>query len=499
MAETRHFSTIVIGAGSGGLTVAVGLAALGRAVALIEADAVGGDCTNVGCIPSKTLIHLAEQRDHDAAAVLATVQRKRDHLRDEETEWVGHTPHLTLIHGRAQFVGRKQLEVSHDGRIEQLSADTIVIATGSRPRTITIPGLPPERLLTNESVFEQADAPRHLAIVGAGVIAMELGFAFRKLGSRVTIVSQERRVLSSSAPEAAAVLQETLAAQQIAVRYGVSVTGYDPLSETLQLSSGAVEQVDRVLLALGRVRNIDRLGLERAGVRFDPAGGIPVDRRGRTNVSGIYAVGDVTPDSHWTHSANAQGRIVVQSIAFPLLPAPRRPLYPSATFSDPEVAQVGLSMAQIERRYHPGLIKTMRVELKTTDKGYTEGLERGFVQIYALRLSGRILGATIVGPRASEMISLLTLAITERISLYKLFRLVYPYPTLSLAIQKAADLYVRETLSNLPGELRAVARYGPASLWRRLIGGRPTAGERGAGAGSAASSAEISQPAPVQG
>lgn len=474
MAETTHISTVVIGAGSGGLTVAIGLAALGREVALVEAGAIGGDCTNVGCIPSKTLIHLAEQHaaregtPGDAAVVLATVQARRDHLRDEETVMVQQVDHLRLVRGRAEFVGPKLLEVRHADAVQRFSADQIVIATGSRARQITIPGLSPERVLTNENVFDQRDAPAHLAIVGSGVIAMELAFAFRKLGSRVTIVTQDQRVLASGVAEASAVLEESLREQGIDVCFEATAVGYSELTRTLRISGGAVEDVDTVLLALGRVRNIDRLGLQRAGVQFDLATGIPVDRRGRTNVPGIYAIGDVTPDSFWTHSANAQGRAVVQSIAFPLLPAPRKPLYPNATFSDPEVANVGMLPDQIARRYHPGLIKTLRIDLKTTDKGYTEGLERGFIQIYALRLTGRILGATIVGPRASEMISLLTLAITERISLYKLFRLVYPYPTLSLGIQKAADLFVRETLPHLPGELRAVTRYGLATAWQRL-------------------------------
>lgn len=469
MQDITHVSTIVIGAGSGGLTVAIGLAALGKQVALIEAHAVGGDCTNVGCIPSKTLIHLAAQSSPDAAAVLATVQRKRDHLRDEETVTVGQTDNLRLVTGRARFVAPKLLEVTCDGAVERLSADTIVIATGSRPREITIPGLPEQRVLTNESVFELPDAPEHLAIIGAGVIAMELGCAFRKLGSRVTIVSQDRRVMANGLPEASAVLHDALREQGIELRYSTTATSYDESTRTLHLAGGGVvERVDKVLLALGRVPNVDRLGLEQTGVHFDPLRGIPVNRRGRTNVSGIYAVGDVTPESNWTHSANAQGRTVVQSIALPLLPAPGRPLYPNATFSDPEVANVGMLPEQIALRYHPGLTKTLRIDLKQTDKGYTDGVEHGFIQIVALRLTGRVLGATIVGPHAAEMISLLTLAISARISLYKLFRLVYPYPTLSLGIQKLADRFVRETLSQLPSELRDVARYGLATLWLRI-------------------------------
>ncbi|HEX6292415.1 MAG TPA: NAD(P)/FAD-dependent oxidoreductase [Herpetosiphonaceae bacterium] len=477
MTHTTVFQTVVIGAGSGGLTVAVGLAALGRPVALIEGAAVGGDCTNVGCIPSKTLIHESGSRSGGAAAILATVQRKRDHLRAEETRHVQQMEYLTFIHGWAHFLGPKRLEVIHaDGSRREISAQTIVIATGSRARTMEIPGLPRERLLTNESIFELTDAPHHLAIVGAGVIAMELAFAFRKLGSRVTIISRDRRVFARGGAAASEVLAASLREQGIAVRYGATVTRYDPTDETLYLTAGdgadVVLGVDHVLLAIGRVRNIDQLGLEQTGVRFSLDSGVEVDSYGQTNMPGIYAIGDVTPTSHWTHSAGAQGRRVVQRILFPWLPAwGQEPLYPSATFSDPEVASVGLTPDQIARRYHPGLIKTLRVELSATDKGYTEGLRRGFIHVYALRLTGRILGATIVGPRASEMISLFTLAISARISLYRLYRLVYPYPTHSTGIQALADTFVRETLPHLPAELGAVARYGLATIWGRLRGG----------------------------
>jgi dihydrolipoamide dehydrogenase len=470
--ESSHYSTAVIGAGSGGLTVAIGLAAFGKPVALIEGGAVGGDCTNVGCIPSKTLIHAAEH-GADAATVLATVQQKRDHLRDEETALVQQIKNLNYIHGRACFVSARELEVTHaDGSRRKISADRIVIAAGSRPREIEIPGLTPERLLTNENLFELADAPRHLAIVGAGVIAMEMAFAFRKLGSHVTIITQDRRVLTSGPQAASEVLAESLREQAIDLCYGVTVAGYDSATETLRLSDGtAIPGVDRVLLAIGRARNIDRLGLERAGVQFSSENGIAIDSYGRTNVPGIYAIGDVTPTSRWTHSAGAQGRRVVQRIAFPWLPAwSREPLYPSATFSDPEVATVGLQPEQIARRYHPGLIKTLRVELSSTDKGYTEGIKRGFIQIYVLRLSGRILGATIVGPRAAEMISFFTLAISERLSLYRLYRLVYPYPTHSSGIQTLADTFLRETLPRVPAELGALLRYGLATIWGRLRG-----------------------------
>ncbi|NJM05753.1 FAD-dependent oxidoreductase [Candidatus Gracilibacteria bacterium] len=179
------FHTIVIGAGSGGLTVAVGLANLGKPVAVIEALHVGGDCTNVGCVPSKTLIHLADAHGaHDTAHTLAEVRRKRDALREKETHEFGELPNLSLIFGRARLAGPGKVIVAlAEGGERTMSAEHIVIATGARPRALTITGLPDERMLTNETVFELAVVPQHLAVVGGGVIGMELAFAFRKLGS----------------------------------------------------------------------------------------------------------------------------------------------------------------------------------------------------------------------------------------------------------------------------------------------------------------------------
>ncbi|MBA3946879.1 MAG: NAD(P)/FAD-dependent oxidoreductase [Herpetosiphonaceae bacterium] len=475
-----HYPTIVIGSGSAGFTVAISLSQLGKQVALIEARAVGGDCTNVGCVPSKTLIHEAGEQhgtQPDAAAVLATVRHKRDDLRDEETQQVKQTEHLTFFHGTARFVGAKQVAVQlDDGSTRELTGDNIVIATGSRPTLPKVDGLPSHRTLTNENIFELPTAPAHLAIIGSGPIGLEMAFAFRDLGTRVSIITNTDRVFNKSPIAASETLDVALRERGIDVYYYALATHYDEISETLRIKTpqGPVELsgVTKVLIAAGRQRNIDTIGLEQTGVKFDPKTGIEVSSHGQTSVAGIYAIGDVTPTSFWTHSANAQGRRVVQRIAFPWLPAfGQEPLYPNATFSDPEVANVGLMPDQIAKKYHPKLIKTLRFELPKTDKGYTEGLTHGFVQVYALRLTGRILGATIVGPRASEMISFFTLAITEGISLYKLFRLVYPYPTLSGAIQKVADQYVRETLPAFHIELLDLARYGAETAWQRLRGG----------------------------
>lgn len=465
MPDTYH--TAIIGSGSGGFTVAIGLTGLGKRVAVIERKFVGGDCTNAGCIPSKTLIHLANAPGAagDTAAVFRTVQSKRDDLRDEETAQLRQTENLDLIFGHARFLAPHRLEIAlADGGRCEIDAAHIVIATGSRPRTLEIPGLPDERTLTNERLFELGEAPQHLAIIGSGSVALEMACAFRKLGSAVTILSRGERVLSKVAAEASDVLERALATQGITVRHRAKPRAYDAATRTLHaIAAGlpvAITGVDRVLLAVGRERNIGELGLANAGVRFEDAKGIPTDTYGRTNVPHIYAIGDVTPTSHWTHSANAQGRRVVQRIALPYLPAlGDAPLYPQATFSDPEVASVGLTPEELARRYHPGLIRRVRVDLRDLDRGYTDDIARGFVLVDALRLTGRILGATIVGPHAGDMITLFTLAITRGLSLYALYRLVFPYPTLSEGLKKVADAYVRETLPRLPSELGAYLRY----------------------------------------
>jgi pyruvate/2-oxoglutarate dehydrogenase complex dihydrolipoamide dehydrogenase (E3) component len=219
--------------------------------------------------------------------------------------------------------------------------------------------------------------------------------------------------------------------------------------------------VDRVLVAVGRVKNVDSLGLDQAEVKWDSQTGVAVNSLGETNVKGVYAIGDITPTSAFTHSANAQGRRVVQKIAFPFLPlAKKEPLFPNATFSDPEVASVGMTQNEIKKKYHLKLVKRIRVDFKDhTDRGYTDGIENGFIIVDALRLTGQILHATIVGPHASETISFFTLAISQKISLYKIYRLVYPYPTFSSGILKVADFFMRESLTNIGKELTTYFQY----------------------------------------
>ncbi len=465
------YHTIIIGAGSGGLTVAVGLTGFGKSVALIEKNHVGGDCTNVGCVPSKILINEVNNLHSSGLSpqeILSKVREKRDHLRDEETDWVNGIEKVELIEGAAEFITSHQLRIKlNAGGKQEINAKNIVIATGSSPIKIPIEGLSEERTLTNENIFELESPPEHLAIIGAGVIGTELAFAFRKLGSKVSLIDLAPRVMSVVSEKASQVIHESLIAKEIDVYVGTKATHYNETTQNLYLESGLLEGVDKVLLAIGRAPNINNLGLTSTGVNYSKRG-ISTNAYGATNIKGLYAIGDVTPQSNFTHSANAQGRRLVTRIALPILPHFKaEPPYPSATFSEPEISQVGPNLAQLQEKYHPKLIRSFEIELKNTDKGYTESLTAGFVTIHAMHLTGRVLSAEIVAPKASEMISLLTLAVYQGISLYKLSGLIYPYPTFSEGIKKLADKFTLETLPKLPKELIKYLRYRPISFLRK--------------------------------
>ena len=460
---TEKFHTAVVGSGSGGLTVALGLSKLGKKVALIEKHHVGGDCTNFGCVPSKALIHASYKvaaGSMTAKDALAHVRERRDHLRDEETEWVEDLENVTFVKGYARFKDSNTLQISDDdGSTSSISAKNIVLSTGGRPRVFDIEGLGDEHLLTNESIFELEELPTHLVIIGGGVIGLEMAFCFRRLGSQVTLLDLAERLLMVSEPQVSELLETRLQEEGVEVCCGATVQSFDSTSQEATLSDGRVlKGVDKVLMAAGRIPNLD-LDLDNAGVTTDRRG-VPTDGLGQTNVGNIYAIGDINHRSAFTHSANHQGRRLVKKLAFPFLPSPSaEPHYPSAVFSSPEIAQVGPTLIQLQEKYHAELIVTNQFDLKDTDRGYTMGLEHGFVIIHSLALTGKVLSATIAAPSAGEMISVFTLAVNNNISMYKLAELVFPYPVLSDAIKKAANAYVFGTLGKLPKEILRFVKH----------------------------------------
>ncbi len=459
-APSTH-DVIVIGSGSGGLTAAVGLSRFGKRVMLIEADKVGGECTNLGCIPSKALLHhSAHQRGRTSAEVLAAVRAARDHLREEETETFGSMDRIDLRFGQARLVSEGQVEVAPtDGSdVWTAAADHIVIATGSRARRIEIPGLPSADVLTNEEIFELDHAPGHLAIVGAGAIGLEMAVAFRRLGSQVTVLEMADQIMPSMLNEAATVLQRALEAQGIRFVLGAEIEGFD--RGTLRLAAGdrgvsAVDGVDKVLLAIGRLANTDYLGLSTLGVEVDDEGlgaRICIDDKGRSSVAGVWATGDCTTEGATTHDANAWGRRIIKHLlaedkagaAGALVRPGDRPLRPATVFTEPEAASIGDQPADPSSE-----VRRLRLDLSKTDRGFTDEVAHGLIVVDVARFTGEILGATIVGPRAGELISIFSLAMKTGIKFHQWYGVVWPYPSYADALGRLVDDYMSSALPDV--------------------------------------------------
>lgn len=455
--STPVYRAAVIGAGSGGLTLAIGLAGFGHDVALIEAGAVGGDCTNVGCIPSKSLLHAAASGDLDP---LATVRDKRDRLREKEDAELLDNDHIHLVRGHARLTARRdphELDVSHpDGSVSVIRAENVVICTGSRPVELAIDGLDPARVLTNESVFELEQVPGTLVLVGGGAISLELATAFADVGSTVHIVELEDRLISTEDRLVSTTIETALRRRGIEVHTATTIERF--VGSTAHLANGtAIESVDQTLVAVGRRPRLDDLALDEAGVA-STSRGIVADSFGRTNVEGVYAVGDVTGDTLTTHGANSIGRRAIRAIALPRLPklgAAR--IQPSAVYSQPPIASVGLPIDELEAFPARGRRRYV-VALPELDRSYTDDVDLGIAIVDVERFTGKILRAAIVGPSAAEIIGIFTLAIDHGIGLRKIFGMVHPYPTHAELVGRVADGFAGDTFSSLPAEWSAMAR-----------------------------------------
>ena len=462
--STRTYKTAVIGAGSGGLTLAIGLAGFGHDVVLIEGGPIGGDCTNVGCIPSKALLHAARSGTENP---LAWTRAKRNDLASREAIEMAEHENIHLVRGWASLTGTRDPHVVSvdDGETTHLvRAEHIVIAGGSTPVTIDIAGLDAERVVTNEGLFELVSPPTGLLIVGGGAIAVEMATAFAALGTQVAIVELRERLLTSEDPLISEVVERSLRAQGVGLHLGTTIDRVD--GDIAQLADGStVDGVDRVLMAVGRRPRLAGLSLERAGVRTE-ATGIVADDWGRTSVERIWAVGDVTGNSLTTHGAGAVGRRTVRAIALPQLPKiGRLGAVPSATYGQPEVASVGMTLTELAR-FPEASRRRIVVDHADIDRGYTDDIVDGRLVVDAERFTGRILRAAIVGPGASDLIGMFTLAIDNGIGMRKLFGTVHPYPSHAELIRQAADDFARITYSNLPREWLAMAR-GRSALVRQ--------------------------------
>lgn len=474
----RRFDAIVVGAGSGGLTVAVGLGRFGRDVLLVEREHMGGDCTNTGCIPSKTLLHetsaCAGGAGNDPAAILATVRARRDALRDHEVEEFGGAEGVTFVYGRGRLDPDRTVSITRgDGTVWQATADNIVLATGSSPRRVAVPGLDDDGaegvVLTNEDLFDVQAPPAHLAILGGGSIGVEMATAFRRLGSSVTVVELAEQVLPGVLPEAARIITDALTGLGVAVHTGVRATGYRPDGRRLELAPAGsaasangggttVHGVDRVLVAIGRTPNTAGLGLSELGVELDDRGAVVVDGRGRTSAKGVWAVGDMTNKGGTTHQASVWGRRIIQSIVHPYLPVGDEPLRPTVTFADPEVATIGEQPVA-----PPDDVIRIVVDGSAIDRSYTDSVDRSILVVDVRPPTGEVLGATIVGPRAGEVITTFSLAMKTGIGFHRWYGTVIPYPTYSEVITEAVERYLDEAAGDVTGH---VARWA-TGWWGR--------------------------------
>ena len=441
MTNGESWDVVVIGGGAGGMGAARAARRRGARVLLIQDGDIGGDCTFLGCVPSKTLIAAAARRDPFSEAMHA-VRRAIERVAASENDEVFRREGIDVLHGRAAFRDRETVMV--DGR--RFTGRRFIVATGARPLVPPIPGLRELDHLTNENVFELTSLPARLAVLGGGAIGCEMAQAFRRLGAQVVLIEALDRLLPREEPEASAVIAQAFAAERIDVRLGARVVLVEARGSggaaRLSLEGGDAVEADRVLVAIGRASVTEGLEVDRAGVDIDDRGFVITDTALRTSAPRIWAVGDVTGRLQFTHAADAMGRIAARN-ALSRLPAQRfdTASIPGVTFTDPEVARVGLSEA--EAAAHGGRVALLPMD--EVDRAIAEGRTRGFVKLIAgprrlLRNAGggRILGATVVAHRGGELIDEVALAMRTGMFAGRLAQTAHAYPTWSWALQKAA-------------------------------------------------------------
>ena len=466
------YDLLVIGAGTAGLVVAAGAAGLdlGLKVALIEKHLMGGDCLNVGCVPSKTIIRSARvvgeiwdakdlgvnipqhnNIDVDFSKVMARMRRIRADISHNDSAERFQNLGVDVFLGSGRFASKNTVEVGD----KTLKFKKAVIATGTRATQLAIPGIEQAGYLTNETVFSLIQRPEHLAVIGGGPIGCELAQAFRRLGCKVVLFHSGSHLLNKEDAEAAQILQKVL------INEGIRVVLNSKLEEVVTVTQGKrlyfstnghrdSVTVDEILVGAGRSPNVENLNLEVVGVEYDKHTGVKVNDYLQTTNPKIYAAGDICMNWKFTHAADAAARIVIKNTLFSPFGLGRTKLsslvMPWVTYTDPEIAHVGLSEHQAQKL---GIeVTTIEIPFSSVDRAIADGEELGFLKIHHKKGSDKIIGATIVASHAGEMISEVTTAMVNKIGLSKLSSVIHPYPTQAEAIKKAADAYRRTLLTS---------------------------------------------------
>jgi pyruvate/2-oxoglutarate dehydrogenase complex dihydrolipoamide dehydrogenase (E3) component len=454
----------VIGAGAGGLSVAAAAAACGVPVVLIERDRMGGDCLNTGCVPSKALLAAAKRAEAmrhggpfgikaqrvaiDFRAVRAHVREVIDAIAPNDSAERFTGLGVRVIAGSAAFLDPRTVVV--EDRDIAVKARRFVIATGSTAALPPIAGLKDTPHLTNETVFDLASLPKHLIIIGAGAIGLELAQAFRRLGAEVTVL-EAAQALAKDDPECAQIVLDQLAREGVMLRTGVHVASVAKVrTKTIVTLAGSgagsgseIVEGTHLLVAAGRTPVVDGLNLDKAGIEVARRG-VVVDNRMRTTNKRVYAIGDVAGGLQFTHVANAHAGIVIRNALFRLPAKINANAVPWVTFTDPELAQVGLTEAQA-RQVHKRL-RILRWPYHENDRAQAERATSGHIKVVTTD-RGAILGASIVGGGAGDMISLWTLAIQRGLNIRDMTEFVVPYPTFAEIGKRAAITYFTPRLT----------------------------------------------------
>ncbi len=471
-----RYDLVVIGGGTAGLVSAMSAAGLGARVALIEKHRLGGDCLNVGCVPSKALLRSARavvdarraadfgialpgQPTVDFSAIMRRLRAVRSGMAKHDSAERFRRAGVDVYFGSGRFTDERTVAVA--GAI--LPFKRAVIATGTRPAVPPIPGLDEVPFLTNETLFELEQLPASLAVIGAGPIGCEMSQAFARFGTHVTLIEAAGHVLPREESDAAALVEEALRRDRIELHLGsmVSRVARDGSDVVLHIErEGQIDRVsaEAVLVSTGRRPNVTGIGLEAAGVLYDARSGVQVDERLRTHNRRIYAAGDVCSRYQFTHAADFLARTAVRNALFAGRAKASSLVVPWCTYTDPEVAHVGLDEATAERE---GIgVDTFVQQLGDTDRAVIDGETEGFVKVHVKRGTDRLLGATIVARHAGELISELTLAINNGIRLRQIGNTIHPYPTQADAIRKLGDQFQRTRLSpGISALLRAWLRF----------------------------------------
>ena len=486
MSET--YDLIIIGGGSAGLVAAGGAATLGAKVALIEQNALGGDCLYTGCVPSKTFIksarfaHQAREAgkygfqdlepkflNDSFASITNRVQNVIEIIEHHDAPEVFEKMGVSIVFGSPKFLSPNEIEVSlkNSGEKRVMRAKRFCISTGSRPLVPTISGLQETGFITNEEVFHLKELPQRLIILGAGAIGIELGQSFVRFGSRVTIIESAERILIKEDAEVSALMEKLLQAEGLEIltaAKAIKVHKSKNSAKVVTVEAGGKTceiEADEILAAAGRQPNIESLDLEKAGVEYDEKR-IKTNDYLQTSQKHIFAAGDVTAHFQFTHIADYEAQIVIQNafVPFPLKKKTDFRVVPWATFTEPEIGRVGLTEAEAKEKFG-NAVKIYKVNFTENDRAQTEGSTIGFAKIVAHK--GKLVGATLVGEHAGELIHEFVWAMKENLKVSDLNRIIRVYPTLAKITQAIGTEATLETLKS-PFVQKWFQRY--LKIWR---------------------------------